>query len=116
MAKRRVRVEGVDEHVVVQKDHGSRVSSRSFSHVIVGRRGALCMACIHAFLLMRSARSGFSSLIEQETAFRLLLDVKNIPRPPARQDDPLFAINRRCTHGGSIPQGVSFISGRCRPL
>ena len=59
LAKRRVRVEGVNEHVGVQKDHGFRVSSRSFSHVIVGRRGALRMASRHALLLMRWVPSGF---------------------------------------------------------
>ena len=67
LTERRVRVEGVDKYVGVQKDHGSRVSSRSFSHGIVGRRGALRMASIHAFLVIRSACSGgFSSLISRK--------------------------------------------------
>ena len=46
MEKRRVRIEGVDEYVGFQQNHGSRVSSRSFSHVIVGCRGALRIASI----------------------------------------------------------------------
>ena len=46
MEKRRVRIEGVDEYVGVQQNHGSRVISRSISHVIVGCRGALRMASI----------------------------------------------------------------------
>src|SRR5688572_8796197 len=62
-AKRRPRVKGVDEHVGVQKDHGSRVSWRSLSQVIVDRRGALRMASIDAFLVIRTARSGFSRRI-----------------------------------------------------
>ena len=46
MEKRRVRIESVYEYVGVQQNHGSRVISRSFSHVIVGCRGALRIASI----------------------------------------------------------------------
>ncbi len=85
MAKRRVRVEGVDKYVGVQKDHGSRVSSRSFSHVIVSRRGALLMAATHAFLLMRSARSGFSSRISRKRPSAFCWMSKISPgRPPGK--------------------------------
>jgi hypothetical protein len=85
MAKRRVRVEGVDENIGVQKDHGSRVSSRSFSHVIVGRRGAFRMASIHALLLMRSARSGFSSLMSRKRPSACCWMSKTSPaRPPGK--------------------------------
>jgi len=66
IAKRRVRVEGVDEYVGVQQNHGSRVISRSFSHVIVGCRGALRIASIHAFLLICSLLFGFSSRINRK--------------------------------------------------
>ena len=59
--KWRVKIEGVDEHVRVQKNHDLRVSSRSFSHVIVGCRGALRMATMQALLVMRVERLGFSS-------------------------------------------------------
>ena len=45
----------------VKQDHGSRVSSRSSSHVIVGRKGDRRMASKHDFRLMRPVCSGFSS-------------------------------------------------------
>ena len=86
MAKRRVRVEGVDENIGVQKDHGSRVSSRSFSHVIVGRRGALRMASIHALLAHLFGAFRLLQPNQQETPFRLLLDVEDIPWSAGRQD------------------------------
>ncbi len=62
IAKRRVRVEGVDEYVGVQKDHGSRVISRSFSHVSVGLQWSLAHS-FHTCLFAHSFGyvSGFSS-------------------------------------------------------
>ncbi len=49
---------------------------------------------------------------EQQTSFRLLLDVKDIARSPTRQDDPLLGINGRCAHGGIILQGASSVKER----
>ncbi|MEE8301184.1 MAG: hypothetical protein V3S24_01990, partial [Candidatus Tectomicrobia bacterium] len=58
----------------------------------------------HAFGTLRLLKPD-----EQETSFRLLLDVKNIPRPPVRQDDPLFGIDFRYAHSGIIPHGLSAV-------
>jgi class 3 adenylate cyclase len=112
LAKRRVEVEGVDEHIGIQKDHGSRVSSRTFSHLIVGRRGALHMASIHALWLMRAVRSGFSSRMSRKRPSSCCwMSKTSSSRPPARQDNPLFGINSRYAHGGILPRRVSPVNG-----
>ncbi|MGD8946782.1 MAG: hypothetical protein PVI62_08985 [Desulfobacterales bacterium] len=81
--ERRVRVEGVDEYVGVQKDHGSRVISRSFSHVSFGLSGALRIASIHAFLLIFALRFGFSSRINRKRPSACCWMSKTSPGRPA---------------------------------
>ena len=49
---------------------------------------------------------------EEEMAFRLLLDVKDIPWPPVWQNDPLLRINSGCTHGGIVPHAVTLVKFR----
>lgn len=82
-AESRVRIKGVDKRVGVQKDHRSRVSLRSLFQVIVGRRGALRMASKHAFLLMPSARFGFSRRVRIKRPSACCWMSKTSPgRPP----------------------------------
>jgi hypothetical protein len=48
---------------------------------------------------------------KQETSFCLLLDVKDIPRAPGLQDNPLFGIDGGYAHGGVIPTWLIFVQG-----
>jgi hypothetical protein len=112
LAKRRIKVEGVDEYVGVQQDHGSRVSLRSFSHVIVGRRGALRMTFMHALLVIRSARSGFSNRTSTKRPSACCWMSKTSPGCPSCRTNPLFGINDRYAHGGVIPRGLSSVKVR----
>jgi hypothetical protein len=57
---------------------------------------------MEAFLVIRTARSGFEA-DKQETSFRLLLDVKDIPGLAALQYNALFRINHGDAHSGIIP-------------
>jgi hypothetical protein len=67
------------------------------------------MASMHAPLVITYGTLRLLQPDKQETPFRLLLDVKDISRPPVLQDNPLFGINGRYAHGGD-PTWLTFPS------